>query len=193
MRFQHQYALFWREELLRLVQRLQIREDDHRLVLAEDILEGEDSKAEDGLKLVTELKGLRRAIANEATIAQSIQLASDALKGIRDDSGAQWRRRGLGVTLNGQRIQGWNDCSTFADAIQAIGCERVASLQLSINYLPLVGRDVRRLSHQHYRMQMRKRGDWVIVTHSSTSRKCELLHRIRNRLGLRLTAEIVKP
>ena len=176
------------EEFFLLQKRLRAREDDYRIAAAEAIMNGDDSKAEALLTPIKELVGVRKAFDAQAPVGQ---IVDKALPVMPAGSQTPWKRSGLAVTLFGRRIQGWNDACTFANAIQGIGCEKVAGLGLTMNYLPLVAKELRRLSHQRYSMQIEKRDDWFIVTHCNTTRKKQLLYQIKRRLGLDLLAEIV--
>lgn len=100
-----------------------------------------------------------------------------------------YNRFRLRVTVEDRLIQSHDDATTFASAICVIGCDKVAALGLVLNYHPLVSTEYQRLPHQRYAMQKIRCGDWIIVTHCSTVKKKELLHRIGVRLGISVLAE----
>jgi hypothetical protein len=171
-----------RNELAVLQKRLLTREDDFRLAAAEAILSADDVTAESLLKPIREIVSIRKSLAPDPAQAHE---RIDAIANVAPKPIAL-PARGFSATIDGQRIQGWNDAGTFANAVERIGCENVATLGLRLNYCPLVSRELHRKAHQHYRMSVEKRGDWYIVTHCSTQRKRELLITIQRRLGVNL-------
>lgn len=177
------------EEFSVFLRRIQARADDHRVFAAEAILSKNDRKAQDDLVISRQLEEAKNALGRQVLVGsiQCTKVPQESLSKSQTD----WRYGGLGVTYLDRRIQRETDAATFADVIQEIGCEKISALNLRMNYLPLVGRQLHRLAHQRYQMQIEKRGEWFIVTHSSAARKKALLDRIKNLLELDLVAELV--
>lgn len=178
-----------REELALIQMRLQVREDDCRIAVAEAVMNGDDAHIIESLLLpLRELTAVRKALDASQPM---LHLASPSPVATAALPLSYPKSYGLCVTIEGQPIPGGTDASTFAYAIQRIGCERVASLDLTLNHLPLVAREFRRLPHQRYLMQVEKRDGWYIITHCSTAKKRSFLYTIRSRLGVDLIAKVV--
>ncbi len=97
--------------------------------------------------------------------------------------------KGLCVFLpNGDIIQDRDTCSTMVRAIQHAGLMNVAQLNIMLDKLNLVSREINlnRASQQHYA------GDgFYINTHCNTATKKRLLDRISSLLNLGWTVEII--
>ena len=180
------------DELAQFVRRLQEREDAVRLAAAEAILSGNDSDAGALLRQIREISSFRRNI--NTTLAPlmplKIEPKQENVSTPVSTTSIVLPEHGLRVVnIGGKQISGHSDAATFANAVQEIGCARVAKLGLFLNYVPLVSKELHKLSHQRYHMQTESRGGWFIVTHSSTKRKRELLKRICRGLGLSFKIE----
>ena len=176
-----------REELALMQKRIQVREDDCRIALAEAVMNGDDAHIESLLLPIRELTAVRKSLA----ATQPILLVAPPPPASVAPPTPHPKAYGLCVTISGSPVRGWTDAAAFANAIQQIGCEKVAALGLTLNYLPLVANEFRRLAHQRYRMQVERRDDWYIVTHCSTAKKRSLLYTISSRLGVDLIAKVV--
>ncbi len=182
------------EELAHLKARLQWREDDIRLAAAEAIMDGDELKASALLPTIRELVVLRNAIGLHFPIsidAKPTPSITPTLSRPAPTAVIGYKVFGLRTFLTGVKIEGRTDACTFADAIQAIGCQAIADLRLAANHCALVSREHQRPPFGMYRrrMQIRQRGEWYIVTHSSTARKAELLREIARRLKVDLVVE----
>ena len=180
-----------RDELHILGRRLQVREDDERVAAAEAILSGNDSDAETYFQRIREIANIRETVMSflVPTKSTAIEPISNAISPPVVPFGVVLSSHGLGVTIGGTRILGYSDAAVFANAIHELGCEKVMELGLTMNYLPLVSKELHKLVHQRYSMQTERRGEWFIVTHSNAQRKRELLAQICRRLGLSLKVE----
>ncbi len=180
------------EELAKLQPSLQWREDDIRLTAAEALMEGRDEEVPGLLRTIQELKAIRVSLrAPTQCPAHALPKLPSTLPPGTPEAPDQSRHFGLRVLLNGIKIEGSTDACTFADAIQMIGCEKVAALSLVANYCSLVSKERQKPAYGGYqrRMQLRQRDGWYIVTHSSTQRKVETLRAIARRLQVDLIVE----
>jgi hypothetical protein len=94
----------------------------------------------------------------------------------------------LRVTVRGQRMPGQTAADVFVASLDAIGLERVASLGLRIGPNAIVSD----APHPKDRSSKR-RGNWYVLTHSSTREKQALLHQIGNSLGVDLEVGVIDP
>ena len=94
----------------------------------------------------------------------------------------------LRVTVRGQRMSGETAADVFVASLDAIGLERVASLGLRIGPNAIVTD----APHPKDRGSKR-RGNWYVLTHSSTREKQALLDQIGKSLGVELDARVVDP
>lgn len=184
------------EEMARLKARLKWREDDMRLAVAEAIMNGDDTKVSSLFPTIRELRvlqndiQLRLDIKHQPDSAPNLQFAPPLLS--PEPTKVLGRRIfGLRAFLSGVKIEERTDASTFASAIDAIGCQAVADLGLVANYCSLVSRERQKPIFGGYgrQMQVRQRGEWFIVTHSSTSKKAAVLKEIARRLHVELLVE----
>jgi hypothetical protein len=182
------------EELTRFTARLQWREDDIRLAAVEALMERHDDRVSMLLPTIRELSAFRTAMTLPlpvATDAAEIPSTTHPLPRSAPAAAVGYRMFGLRARLAGVTIRGRTDACTFADAMQALDCCAVAELNLTANHCPLVSRERQRppFGRYRHRMQLRRRGEWYIVTHSSTARKADLLREIARRLGRDLVVE----
>ena len=184
------------EEMARLKARLKWREDDIRLAVAEAVMNGEDVKASSLFPAIGELSALQKDIQlrlefrGNSEPKPEFQIAQQP-PALEPTKAPGRRIYGLRAFLSGVKIEERTDASTFASAIDAIGCQAVADLGLVANYCPLVSRERQKPVFGGYRrqMQVRQRGEWFIVTHSSTSKKASVLKEIARRLHVELLVE----
>lgn len=95
-------------------------------------------------------------------------------------------KTGIRVTLgDGQVIQRTTAADTFADALEALGLDRVRALRETANKLDLVGT----IPSDKYGQV--RRGGYLIVTHSNTATKKATLERIAKKLGRKLSVEVI--
>lgn len=184
------------EELIGFKARLKWREDDMRLAVAEAIMDGDDTRVSILLPSILELSALRSGIELRLPIKDQstptpVPQFTPSLPSPEPTAVLGRRVFGLRVFLAGAKIEERTDACTFASAIYAMGCHAVADLRLVANYCPLVSRERQRPRFGGYRRQMQisQRGEWFIVTHSSTSKKAEVLNEIARRLHVELIAE----
>jgi hypothetical protein len=101
-------------------------------------------------------------------------------------AGKKASRTRLRVTLHtGKVIQQATAAETFADVIAALGVDTIRKLGLIVNGIPLVGDK----KHPKYNQLARERS--LIVTHSSTRAKKDLLEAIADKLSQRIRVEVV--
>lgn len=183
------------EELAKFKARLKWREDDMRLAAAEAILEGDDEKASSLFPPIRELGALSRDLEQRLIITERLTPSfAPPLPSLSTPSKVAIAMRvtyGLRAFLSGTKIEEYNDASTFASVIHAIGCPAVAELHLTLNFCPLVSRQHQRPPFGGYNssMHVKQRGEWFIVTHSNTARKAALLKKIAKKLKLDLVVE----
>lgn len=82
------------------------------------------------------------------------------------------------IMEDGQEICHRYASDTFAEAIEKIGVEKVKTLGIIINSLPLID------TNQHPRYSQSKSDIYYIATHCSTDTKIERLNEIKRRLNL---------
>lgn len=85
---------------------------------------------------------------------------------------------------NGRVISSKTAAETFAKAIIEIGVEQVKSLGLEVNREPLIS-DI-----PSERYHTAKIDGYYVMTHTSTSHKKDLLTRIADELGVKLSAKV---
>lgn len=135
-----------RDELAIMQKRIQVREDDCRIALAEAVLNGDDAHIESLLLPIRELTAVRKSLA----AAQPMLLVAPPPPASVAPPTPHPKPYGLCITISGSPVRGWTDVSAFANAIQHIGCEKVAALGLTLNYLPLVAKEFRRLARMFH-------------------------------------------
>lgn len=174
-------------EVSELLSRLAKKEEATRISAAVAILGKQDAEAELLLRRTRDLVKVKEIFSKQATLALSLPTHT-SLPTVPSHFANE--RHGLSVIYEDRLFHNRSDAGTFADAIHAIGCERVASLGLRMNYHPLVCDKFQRLQHQRYRIQIERRSEWIIVTHSSTRRKKELLDQIARLLRITIQVSI---
>lgn len=102
-----------------------------------------------------------------------------------DEGSAAWR---LSVTMpDGTVIENQRASATFAEAIRAIGLEKVRKLHLAICGVPIVGRE------KSDKYNQTDAGDgWLVMTHCDTNTKARCLHRIADKLHVKLKVSVTK-
>lgn len=96
-------------------------------------------------------------------------------------------RTGLSVTCpNGRVIHHHFAADTFVEVLQYLGIERVKTLNIRVNGVPLVS------THKDDKYSQKELGTYWIMTHSNTEAKKMLLTSIADRLGVHLSMKIVK-
>jgi hypothetical protein len=92
----------------------------------------------------------------------------------------------LRITLeNGRVIQRPTAAKAMADAIEAMGVEKVKAIGLKVSGVPLVGTE----SHPKYGQL--PVGRYLVCTHSNTRTKKEDLERVAKELSQKIRAEII--
>ena len=95
-------------------------------------------------------------------------------------------RTNLRITLpNGRVIQRPTAAQAMADAIEAIGLDRVKSLGLTVSGVPLVGTD------KHPKYGQTPVGKFLICTHSNTKSKKDILQNVVKSLGADIRVEVI--
>ena len=95
--------------------------------------------------------------------------------------------RGLLVTMpNEERINHKVAATTFTEVIEKLGIERVRSLELQVNRIPLIS------TSEHPTYDQRKSGQYYIMTNTDTKTKKRLLEKIATELRESLKVEIIK-
>ena len=99
--------------------------------------------------------------------------------------------KSLKITLNGTVIQEKSSISTFVKAIEMIGVEKVAALDMKISsYKLLSKKEISYSTPGGYGHGLRKLGDYWMITKYSNNAKIKYLYDIKEALGLNLEATI---
>jgi len=91
----------------------------------------------------------------------------------------------LVVSINGKTIDHRIAARTFVETLRTVGLDRVRTLGLRVRAVPLVSRQ------QHDGYEQWPVEGWLVVTHSATEEKKEILDEISRRLALDMRVEIV--
>lgn len=175
-----------KEERFEAMRRLVCREDDQWVAAAEASLNKKPTKTMACIQQAQILQQAREALARENTLSMSISNAFqvETNKAFELPAPLAYDPYRMRVCVDDRVIQGYNDASTFAEVIVAMGCEKVAALGLRLNSHPLVAREFQRHSHQRYFMQKIRCGEWIVITHCNTAKKKALLRQIGTRLRI---------
>jgi len=93
----------------------------------------------------------------------------------------------LRVTLpSGRIVNNQFAAQTFVETIQALGVEKVKLLGIKVNNHPLISTD------KHERYSQHRLGSYLIMTHSSTKYKKDLLEDIARRLKVQIRVVIIE-
>jgi hypothetical protein len=131
----------------------------------------------------SKLEGLKR---EWGTIDLKTRRRIKVVPGYGGAPGSKAPRTRLRVSLsNGKVVDRRTGADTFADVVEWFGLEAVRALNRKVNGIPLVG------DKPHSKYNQLRRGKFLIVTHSSTKSKKEILEQMAAALGKRITVEIV--
>lgn len=92
----------------------------------------------------------------------------------------------LEVRIGTKVFVGPNAAKAFCRAIEAIGFERIAHLDLTVSGLPLIS-----LKRPGKKRTAARMGDWYVVTHSSTRDKKAVLEQAAEMLAIPIRVRIV--
>lgn len=140
-------------------------------------------------RFATEAKSaqeLRIQIAAVSEKLASLKPSATPLQAATVPEARRGQRTTLRITFpDGYILQRPRGADCFTEALQRLGLERVAELNIRESGVPLVGRvKDRRYTQRHV-------DGWYVVTHSNTLRKKTTLHDIATRLGIKLKVEIL--
>ena len=97
------------------------------------------------------------------------------------------RNKGLLVTMpNGEIINHKVSATTFSEAIEKLGIDRVRNLERRVNGIPLIS------TSKHSKYDQRKSGRYYIMTNTDTKTKKRLLEEIATKLHESLKVEIIE-
>ncbi len=94
------------------------------------------------------------------------------------------------IFADGTKITNLKANIVLAKAIEHIGAESVAKLDVKVDREPFVHNDIKIYKNPSSVVSIN--GGWYVSTHSSTQAKIKLLEKIATKLGVKLTTKIVE-
>ncbi len=135
---------------------------------------------------------LAEAVENLCGYKPSDEQVLDFLKSLKigtesENGGKNSWNKGLLVTMpNGEIINHKVSATTFSEAIEKLGIDRVRNLERQVNGIPLIS------TSKHSTYDQRKSGQYYIMTNTDTKTKKRLLEEIATELRESLKVEVIE-